>query len=174
MRLGVRSRRGEARILRADTDRVSMLERLASRSVRVDSGCIVWRGCVAGRGYGVIGSANCQVYAHRAAWLVHRGPIPESMCVLHRCDNPPCINPDHLWLGAHKDNSRDAAAKGRLGNNKTHGEDRPQAKLTGDDVSAIREAYHSGARVIDIHRQFPRVTYQNIAAIAKCRTWRHL
>lgn len=77
--------------------------------------------------------------AHRASWLVHRGPIPKGMQVLHRCDVKTCVNPDHLWIGTQKDNIADMMAKGRANNtNKSRGEQHHAAKLTWEQVRSIR------------------------------------
>lgn len=66
------------------------------------------------KGYGQLkGDGSALVRAHRAAWTVTFGPIPEGVYVLHSCDNPPCCNPHHLWLGTALDNTRDIIAKGR-------------------------------------------------------------
>lgn len=86
----------------------NMRERFYDRARRSD-GCWSWLGTVDGCGYGRLGSVS----AHRVAWELHRGPIPVGMCVCHSCDNPSCVNPDHLFLGTHGDNARDMVAKGR-------------------------------------------------------------
>lgn len=82
--------------------------------------CIEWSGARNGvgptGGYGVFGrggQGRRLTYAHRWAYALFHGAIPEGMCVLHHCDNPPCINPDHLFLGTKGDNNRDKTAKGR-------------------------------------------------------------
>lgn len=87
---------------------------------RIDTqtGCWPWTAAVDYHGYGRIQMGprgGGVIIAPRASWLIHNGPIPEGMCVLHRCDNPPCVNPDHLWLGTRSDNQRDMMAKGRGG-----------------------------------------------------------
>jgi hypothetical protein len=75
--------------------------------------CWTWAGSRSAKGYGRlnVGGAVCQ--AHRVSWELHRGAIPSDLFVLHRCDNPPCVNPDHLFLGTALDNSRDMVSKGR-------------------------------------------------------------
>ena len=71
--------------------------------------CIEWTGRCNDGGYGTWG----RKLAHRLAWVEANGPIPAGMCVLHACDNPPCINVDHLWLGTQADNAADRESKGR-------------------------------------------------------------
>ena len=77
------------------------------------SGCWKWQGAVDSHGYGRTRYNGKLTSAHRAAYEYMHKEIPEGMHVLHRCDNPPCINPAHLFLGTHQDNMDDMAAKGR-------------------------------------------------------------
>ena len=76
--------------------------------------CWEWTGQRDRNGYGRFSLGRTWHRATRALWALTRGPIPAGMCVLHRCDNPPCVRPDHLWLGSRRDNSRDMAAKRRV------------------------------------------------------------
>lgn len=79
--------------------------------------CWLWIGRTNGsEGYGKLSWHNADVYAHRLSWELHVGPVPLGLWVLHRCDNPPCVRPDHLFLGTHEDNMLDAARKHRLRN----------------------------------------------------------
>lgn len=75
--------------------------------------CWVYTGCKMTRGYGQIAFEGRQIGTHKLAWILTHGPVPEGMEVCHRCDNPPCSRPEHLFLGTHRDNMQDAAAKGR-------------------------------------------------------------
>jgi len=97
--------------------RAPLNETLEQRLVRYSSfdanGCRNWRGWKQQGGYGQVRFRWRKMQAHRAAYEVWVGKIPEGMCVLHRCDNPVCINPDHLWLGTPTDNMRDCMTKGR-------------------------------------------------------------
>lgn len=90
--------------------------------VQRSAGCWLWQGSQLGRdGYGQFvaqagpGKAGQKhLYAHRVAWILARGPLPAGAFVCHHCDNPTCVNPDHLFVGTHTDNMQDASAKGRL------------------------------------------------------------
>ncbi len=92
-----------------------------------NSGCWLWIGSAGKDGYGTINvGANKYWRVHRLSWHENRGEIPKGMHVLHRCDGPTCVNPDHLFLGTDADNTKDKMAKGRH----LWGEDNPPAKLT--------------------------------------------
>ena len=77
------------------------------------NGCWSWRGGRTKHGYGEIQHRGEKLMAHRVSYEKYVGPIPTGMLVLHRCDNPPCTNPEHLFLGTHVDNGRDMMQKGR-------------------------------------------------------------
>lgn len=100
------------------------------------SGCWDWLGCKFSTGYGQIKLGGKKRTTHRFSYELHRGAIPSGQCVCHRCDNPGCVNPDHLFLGTDADNVADKVAKGRQAQGITHG----LAKLTESDVLAIRAA----------------------------------
>lgn len=87
----------------------------ASSIPEPNSGCWLWLGAYDRDGYGrlQVGPGSPKA-AHRASWEAFNGTIPHGLYVLHRCDLPACVNPDHLWLGTHSDNMRDCSAKGRL------------------------------------------------------------
>ena len=117
--------------------RVPFLERLLRRLKPGPNGCLEWQGSTTWKGYGHIGRGAPDkglISTHRAMWEIVFGPIPEGLCVLHTCDNPPCCEPTHLWLGTHIDNLADRVAKGRS----AQGERNGNAKLTREQVEAIR------------------------------------
>jgi len=77
------------------------------------SGCWLWTGPIGRHGYGKTKRSGKTIFSHRLAWMVHRGPIPLGIFVLHRCDVPSRVNPNHLFLGTARDNTLDMLAKGR-------------------------------------------------------------
>lgn len=77
-------------------------------------GCLEWQAARIRSGYGVVWADKRLTYAHRFAWQQTFGAIPDGLRVLHHCDNPPCVRPDHLFLGTAADNSRDMVRKGRM------------------------------------------------------------
>lgn len=98
--------------------------------------CWEWTAFRDGFGYGQISVDGKKVGAHRLVYEMEVGPIPADMCVLHYCDNPPCVNPKHLFIGTRSDNARDRELKGR--GRKSDGENNPNATLTERDVACIR------------------------------------
>ena len=141
--------------------------------------CWTWTGSVNAWGYGAFMPyrARTHVAAHRYSWVLHNGPIPDGLCVLHRCDNPPCVNPAHLYVGTHKNNSDDKRAKGR--DFHPLGEDHAMSKLRDCDVLRIRELYSfrgvgdgkmSG---VALSREYG-VTPETIYAIIQRRNWTHI
>jgi HNH endonuclease len=85
--------------------------------VDLSKDCWVWKGFCDRDGYGKkflrLTDGKLEQFAHRVSWIITHGCIPEGMCVLHRCDNPPCVRPDHLFIGSQNDNNKDMQAKGR-------------------------------------------------------------
>jgi hypothetical protein len=103
-----------------------------------NSGCWLWLGTTNRLGYGTISkrAKSNRIFAHRAAYLVAHGSIPDGLDVLHRCDVRCCVNPDHLFVGTHTDNMRDMMRKGR--HRAVRGDKHGAAKVTPEIVQAIR------------------------------------
>ncbi len=135
--------------------------------------CWAWQLSCDPYGYGQTSFGDRRnIGAHRVAWILANGPIPEGLCVLHRCDNRPGCNPGHLFLGTRADNSADMVAKGRQW--KHGGLGNPAAKLTADQVREIRERARQGEPLLALARQFGvhasgvsrlvrRLTYSDVA-----------
>lgn len=134
--------------------------------------CWEWRGHRGTEGYGVITACGQPWRAHRLSWIIANGDIPKGMCVLHKCDNPPCVNPKHLFLGTRIDNSKDKVAKGRQVH--LRGELSGNSKLTDEQVIAIRMAYSNSAITQNQLAKKYRVTEENIKHIIDGKTWCHV
>lgn len=134
--------------------------------------CWIWGGALDRDGYGRIGlpgGHSKYIRSHRFSWLIHYGPIPTQMCVLHRCDNPSCVRPDHLWLGTTADNQTDMMAKRRS----THGDRSARARLNKAQVLSVLEMLADDVPGATIARHFA-VSASAISAIKRCRTWRYV
>lgn len=156
---------------RFKTPQQRFLEFVGERRV----GCWEWTGKRDRRGepfkpYGSFWLDGKTVHAHRAAWLLFRGPIPEGLHVLHRCDNPPCVNWEEcLFLGTPKDNTADMIAKGRA-HEPIRGERHPWCRLTEVQVRAI---YHDDRVQHVIARDFG-VTQTAVSQIKLRKRWAHV
>ena len=136
------------------------------------SACIEWTAGRSSTGYGAARSptTNRKTTAHRAAWELEHGPIPNGLWVLHHCDNPPCVNLEHLFLGTQKDNMADMIGKGRDNlSHGFHGENHPRARLNWRQVCDIRSRPEERARALAIEYGVSRHT---IAAIRCGRNWK--
>lgn len=137
------------------------------------SGCWLWIGAVVGNGYGEIYHHHVKhcVHAHRASWELHRGPIPEGLCVLHKCDTRLCVNPGHLFLGTHQDNVLDMYAKKRWKKiQNTSGENNHRAQITEALARLIKRSpldSNELSRSLGISRF---ITYN----IKKGKRWKHV
>jgi len=115
--------------------------------------CWEWTGGCIPDGYGAKRWNGQNDLAHRVSWIISNGSIPDSLLVLHKCDNRKCVRPDHLFLGTKKDNSDDMIAKGRKVNPEQRGEKNPFCKLTDIQVNEIRLRYK---RRIVLQRELAR------------------
>ena len=116
--------------------------------------------------YGRIWYGGAMEYAHRMSWVIRNGPIPDGKYVLHRCDNPPCVNPDHLFLGTQLDNIQDRHDKGRNG----HGQN---SSLEADDIRAIRFLQKLSEPQLAI-ADFFEISNASVSNIVRRITWAHV
>ncbi len=156
--------------------RIPLEERFwAKVEKRASSECWVWRGYRLPKGYGTIGLAGhrgSKILTHRLAYALVNGPIPEYICVLHSCDNPPCVNPAHLFLGTQKVNVDDMIAKGRQRHARGASNGRP--KLNECDVRNIRIEFAKGDVTQASLAYFFGVTPSVISRVIGRQKWVHV
>jgi hypothetical protein len=145
---------------------------------KVDKGedheCWNWLGSITHHGYGSVGRGGFRkgsVGAHRASYELHYGPIPKGKVVMHTCDNRACVNPSHLRLGTHKDNTQDMLAKGRHRFQAPQGEKSSLSRLTEAQVRFIRK--HTDIPLFEMADAM-NVGHCAIWRIRTRRTWKHI
>jgi hypothetical protein len=146
----------------------SLEERFWQKVLRTPD-CWQWIASCTTHGYPQIREGNCHsrmLKAHRVCWEIHFGPIPDGMHVLHRCDNPGCVNPSHLFLGTNLDNINDCIAKNR----KPKGEEIWTSKLREDQIPIIRTSGFSQQKIANIFG----ITQRAVSKIKLCQTWKHI
>lgn len=127
--------------------------------------CWVWQAAKFDNGYGAFNAGGRQWRAHRYVWTITHGRIQEGLLVLHRCDNPPCVNPSHLFLGTPLDNMRDKVSKGR------QSRVRGFHKLTTEQVEEIRKLLRLGKTQGEI-AECVGTTQPTVSRIAGGKIWR--
>lgn len=149
-------------------------DRFWAKYAQAANGCLEWQGARDRMGYGSFGLDGRIQSAHRIAYTLRHGPIPEGMCVLHRCDNPPCGLDDHLFLGTKADNSADCYRKKRANHPAGEVHPRPSARLTVVAVRAIRVRYADGGVTCAAIARDYGVDEETVRDVIKRRTWRHV
>lgn len=148
------------------------VKELYNKNVIKKVGCWDWKKKKFGAGYGFIQKGrNKSILAHRASWMIHHGPIPDGLWVLHKCDNPTCTNPEHLFLGNRKDNTDDMIKKGRK--NPLMGTKHPNVKLLAYQVIEIRQLIKEGISQRQLGKKY-KVSPSTIQNIADGKTWKQV
>jgi hypothetical protein len=154
--------------IRPPLKRVPLEQRLWAKTDKTGD-CWLWTAHRNRQGYGTLRVQKRTRMAHRVAWELENGPIPSGLQVCHRCDNPPCVNPAHLFLGTSQDNKLDSVAKGRH----AHGERDGFANLTAEIVAKVRREHAEGVSCAELARRHG-VTWAAIKFAIVRRTWRHV
>lgn len=134
------------------------------------TGCMNWALRRNIGGYGIIRREGRSLFAHRVSYEFTYGRFPPELDVLHKCDNPACVNPEHLFLGTDKENRADCCAKGR----QSRGEGRPNHVLTADQVLEIRRLYATGGYSTRMLGRSFGVSGHHIASIVRREKWKHI
>jgi len=151
-------------------DRDLLISRLLWWMEVQPNGCWYWTGSQDGVGYGHVGLTGKMVGAHRLSFELFVGPIPDGICICHKCDTRKCINPDHLFKGTKKENSYDMCQKGRS----AFGERHSQAKLTEESVLSIREMWSSGKLSQRKIAKLFGITQSVVSMIVSGKIWKKL
>jgi hypothetical protein len=136
--------------------------------------CWNWQAATCQHGYGRFAFGPRLDSAHRIAMCIVKGSVPEGLCVLHKCDNPACVNPDHLFFGTKKENTHDMVAKGRGNGGSMKGSRNPSSKLTEAQVLSIRARYKPRICSERMLAAEFGVSGQAIHQVLKRKKWNHV
>ena len=141
--------------------------------LRPGEACWTWRAMTDKDGYGKFAPTpgRAATGAHRYAYALAFGPIPDGLYVLHHCDNPSCVRPSHLWLGTALDNARDCVAKGRTNRDARYGDKNRLAKFTNEQAQAIRLRYQQGGVTTRALAALYGVNQTTICAIVRSKRY---
>jgi hypothetical protein len=143
----------------------NFLEKVTERD-----GCWIWTACIRDFGYGLFSMGYGRtINAHIASYRIFVGEIPKKKFVLHKCDNPPCVNPDHLFLGTQADNMADKTTKNRQAKGERHG----MSKLTSEAVSDIRKRYAEGTIKARLAEEYG-ISRTHVARVINGSIWSHV
>lgn len=149
------------------------IKRLLSKTEKIGS-CWIWTGATTSHKYvryGVLVFNKKHYRAHRFSWMYHYGNIPNGQCVLHKCDNGLCVNPEHLFLGDRIDNNMDREKKRR--GIIVYGSKNGLSKLDEKKVKEIKNCIKDSKSFSELGKKYG-VRWQTIQAIAKGKTWKHV
>jgi hypothetical protein len=142
---------------------------------KTENGCVPWIGNITQNGYGQVKIKQQPYYAHRIAYWIKFQVDPKELLVCHTCNNPACVNTDHMYLGTNSDNMLQKFREGRASNK---GEKHSQAKLNELLVHKIRNLSMFGFRIIDITKELrhiiPDLDTETVANVIKRKTWSHI
>lgn len=161
------------RLMRTGTTDCNFIEDPIERfhsyyTINENTGCWVWDKCSSESEYGRFHAYGKCFPAHRFSYELHVGKIPKGLVACHKCDNPPCVNPNHIFIGTHLDNTIDMHRKGRG----RYGENHGRAKLTINDVNEIRKDYNTGGITQRKLAEKYGVSKSTIGAITTRTNWR--
>ncbi|MDX1532835.1 MAG: HNH endonuclease signature motif containing protein [Nitrosopumilaceae archaeon] len=150
-----------------------MLKRIR-KHIRTKDSCWIWIGAKDKNGYGLMpsglkGDQFPERRVHRIIWHLFNSPIEKGKVVCHKCDNPSCVNPEHLFIGLPKDNTEDMLKKGRG----IKGETSPSSKFKEKDIKEMRKKFNQGVRPLNIMKEF-NISRQHLHSIVTFKSWQHV
>ncbi len=165
--------------------RKTLKDRFELHVVRKDGGCWNWAGSVTEKGYGRFSTPGQVLAAHRVAYEIYIRPIPDGLCVCHHCDNPACVNTDHLFLGTNGDNVQDSVLKMRRATGDKNasrlypervprGEEHSYSKMTNEAVKQLRLRYATGGIPLRKLSTEYGIHINTARAIVNRKTWAHV